>query len=371
MNKFRVQRYKTTVTIPVNNDTADAPAVGQLNGILRGITLNAPALTGTAFTLWLLGQRGETLFTKTGNVEAVVSHINSIEIDSIEYPMSIPLSLLGVSPVRIKSTGTPDATGVLTIVGDSSSIANNDTVTIDGRVYRFRTTTAQAYDVKIVPHVAATAVLTSDATNPTDGDTLTLGAVTYTFKDTLSTGPTVANEIKIGASAAVTLDNVKLAVNAGAGIGTNYSTGTVVHPTITATTNTDTEQTFEALTGGTGGNALAKAENSTHLDFDGVGATFTGGSDQGFETLENLKLAIMATGTGDGSDYHAGTLVHPTVTATRTNGAITVTAVDAVDAPEDVDTTESSSVLSWGAATLVGGGEAGERELEVDLLIER
>jgi hypothetical protein len=76
------------------------------------------------------------------------------------------------------------------------------------------------------------------------------------------------------------------------------------------------------------------------------------------DALDNLKEAINASGTGDGSDYHAGTLIHPDVTAT-TNGATTqvVEAKVAGTDGNDIVTTDTGggSSLTWGAVTLVGG----------------
>lgn len=57
----------------------------------------------------------------------------------------------------------------------------------------------------------------------------------------------VLNEVLLGANAAASLDNLKLAINNSATEGTQYSAGTKAHPLVTATTNTDTEQTVEAI----------------------------------------------------------------------------------------------------------------------------
>lgn len=104
--------------------------------------------------------------------------------------------------------------------------------------------------------VKATQVLTASDVFA-DGETVTVGAKTYTFKTAL-TG--AANEVLIGASAAASLDNLKSAINATAGAGTTYGTGTEANPNVTATTNTDTEQTVEAYRIGTYGNSIATTE---------------------------------------------------------------------------------------------------------------
>ena len=114
--------------------------------------------------------------------------------------------------------------------------------------------------------VKATGVLTSDTTNVSDGDTVTIGGYVYTFKTNL-TASTTAFEVKIGASAAASLDNLKEAINATGTPGTNYGSKTYAHPTVTATTNTDTAQTVEARLAGTEANAIATTETSTHLSW--------------------------------------------------------------------------------------------------------
>lgn len=73
-------------------------------------------------------------------------------------------------------------------------------------------------------------------------------------------------------------------------------------------------------------------------------------------TLANLVKAINGTGLGDGSDYFAGTVAHPSVTA----GAVTahatlLTARIGGTAANAVATTETSSHLSFGSVTLTGG----------------
>jgi len=70
------------------------------------------------------------------------------------------------------------------------------------------------------------------------------------------------------------LDNLKLAINATGTAGTQYSTGTVAHPDVIATTNTDTAQTIRSRSIGTAAqttviNAIATTEtlaNTTWAD---------------------------------------------------------------------------------------------------------
>lgn len=122
----------------------------------------------------------------------------------------------------------------------------------------------------------AEGTLTSDATAPADGATVTIGTQTYTFKTAL-TAATTADEVLIGASAAAALDNLKAAINKGAGGGTTYGSDTVANADVTATTNTDTTQVVEAKVAGALANAVATTETSTHLAWGAT--TLAGGVD--------------------------------------------------------------------------------------------
>jgi hypothetical protein len=120
--------------------------------------------------------------------------------------------------------------------------------------------------------VKATAVLTATAI-VLNNETVTIGETVYTFKTTL-TG--AAFEVLIGVSLATALDNLKVAINAGAGEGTVYGTGTTAHPDVTATTNTDTAQTIEAKVANAAGNLIATTETSTVASWGGL--TMSGGA---------------------------------------------------------------------------------------------
>lgn len=120
--------------------------------------------------------------------------------------------------------------------------------------------------------VKATRVLTSNGTAPANGTTVQIGSKTYTFQTTLTN---VDGNVLIGVSAAVALDNLKSAINLTAGAGTTYATAMTAHPEVTATTNTNTAQTVEALLGGVKFNTVPLAESSVTLSW--ASDTLTGG----------------------------------------------------------------------------------------------
>lgn len=95
------------------------------------------------------------------------------------------------------------------------------------------------------------------------GATVTIDAITYTF--TLTLGETLGNasvpyQILWVTSEAVALDNLKAAINGSGLPGTDYSAATAIHPTVTATTNTNTTQLVVAKNLGVAGNSIATTE---------------------------------------------------------------------------------------------------------------
>lgn len=71
-------------------------------------------------------------------------------------------------------------------------------------------------------------------------------------------------------------------------------------------------------------------------------------------TLKNLNMAINASGV-TGTNYYTGTAAHPSVTSVVSGNAVAVTAITGGTAGNSIVTTETSTHLSWGAATLTGG----------------
>jgi hypothetical protein len=101
---------------------------------------------------------------------------------------------------------------------------------------------------------------TGDSNPGVAPETVTIDSVVYSFVDVLSEtngADAIANQVLFGADSAAALDNLKLAINHGATEGTNYSTGSVVHPTVEATTNTNTAQTVAAKVKGTAAESIA------------------------------------------------------------------------------------------------------------------
>jgi len=243
-----------------------------------------------------------------------------------------------------------------------------------------------------VPAVYAQSVLTSDATNNTEDETVTIGSTVYRWRDTLAQ----AYDVKIGASAAASLDNLKAAINASGTPGTEYFAGTLAHPDVIATTNTNTTQLVVARVIGTDANTIATTEAGAHTSWadttlgGGTGVSVTGVAttaatitidtetytavtslaethgltDVPYQVLwvtneatflDNLKSAINNAGT-EGTDYGTGTPAHSSVEATtNTSTAQTIQALAVGTAGNTIATTETLANYAWAATKMSGG----------------
>jgi hypothetical protein len=154
---------------------------------------------------------------------------------------------------------------------------------------------------------------TGDSNPGVAPETVTIGTRVYSFVDVLSEtngAAAIVDQVLFGATSADALDNLKLALNHGATEGTNYSTGTVVHASVEATTNADTEQTFEARTGGAAGNAIATVSGVALGTF--AHDTLTGGLDAN-KVMVNTFTPVAGTNypidPAEGADFTVGLYV--------------------------------------------------------------
>lgn len=151
---------------------------------------------------------------------------------------------------------------------------------------------------------AAGSIVTT-GTELADGDTVTINGQVYRFKDT----PSQAYDVKRnGTTAATTLENLIKAINASGTPGSEYFAGTLAHPTVqavTALTVGATTLVLRARTSGTAGNAYTLTESSTQLSVSG-GLMSGGGT------------WAAATGTVLGCAYTNGTTATLTCTPTST-----------------------------------------------------
>lgn len=119
----------------------------------------------------------------------------------------------------------------------------------------------------------ATGILTL-ALNVVADQTVTIGEVTYTFK---AAPIATANEVKVGANASASVDNLIAAINRAAGAGDLYGSGTVQHPSVVAAAGAGDTMVITAKAVGDGGNAIATTETLVGAGNQFGAATLTGG----------------------------------------------------------------------------------------------
>jgi hypothetical protein len=132
--------------------------------------------------------------------------------------------------------------------------------------------------------VKATGTLTLTPGAITDGDIIVIDGIYYEINTTVVAGAgTVGSPYSVlkGASDTTALANLRKAINATGVDGTDYSTGLVAHPTVTATASDATSLSAQARTAGTAGNAIATTVggDSTADGLAWGAATLAGGFD--------------------------------------------------------------------------------------------
>lgn len=260
---------------------------------------------------------------------------------------------------RVADEGTPG----INVLRLASAMADTETITVNGVVweasYDNAVTTGRIAINLSAAGTKSSRILTATA-NPTAGETVTIDSTAYTFRASVAT---TANEVLIGADAEASYNNLVAAINHGTGSGTLYGSATVAHTTVTAAEGTDVAA------------ALTLTSDNTELtdgDTVTIGSTvyrFKDTMAQAYDvqrhgttadtTLANLRAAINASGTA-GTEYFAGTLIHPTVSCGAvTSHAVIATAKTAGAAGNLIATAEGSTHLSWtgGGLFLTGGSD--------------
>jgi len=230
-------------------------------------------------------------------------------------PAAADTVTIGSTTYTFRSTLT-EVKASVTLTSDATAPSNNDTVTVGTHVYTYKTVLTGAADEVLIGASAAAALTNLKAAiagTAGAGTTYGTGTVAHTTVDAstltsttlllvakavgvagnsyastetsthLSFGTAtllggvdaIVNEVLIGGSAANALTNLKKAINDAGTEGTDYSTGTAAHASVTAGTLTSTTLVVTASTAGTDGNAIATTESSAHLSWGA--ATLLGG----------------------------------------------------------------------------------------------
>ena len=184
-------------------------------------------------------------------------------------------------------------------------LQSGDTATLD--LSDFSTT------IDAAAAVAATSTLTLTG-NAVAAETVTVGDVTYTWRAAVST---TANEVKIGATASDSLDNLIAAINAGAGSGTVYGSATTANPKATAAAGAGDTMVASAVAIGELGNGVVTTETMTNGSWNaaatagGLNAnSWTGASldfqGEAFEAASVVYGVIVYVETGDATIIDSG-----------------------------------------------------------------
>ena len=101
MSKYKIQRYKSTLTIADGQTSASESSVA-LNGILKGLLVNAPNLDGSVtLTVTITDADSFTVYSKSSISENTKT---AIYLDASNNPLEIPLS--GNHTITITASGS-------------------------------------------------------------------------------------------------------------------------------------------------------------------------------------------------------------------------------------------------------------------------
>lgn len=280
----------TTETF-TNGSWADTTLGGGTGASDAGVTTAAATVTIGAITYTFVDALSETYGATAVPYQVLKGASVATALDNLK--------------LAINGNGTAGTTYGTGTVAHAYFRATTNTDTAQTIVSR---TVGTAAEVAVINTLATTETLANTSwadttygggtgnSNPvvtSDDATFTIGSITYTGVLELSeaSGATaVPYQVLWVTSEAVFLDNIKSAINATGTAGTTYGTGTVAHPTVFATTNTDTTQLVVAKTLGTGGNSIATTETMANYAW-GAATLGSGAGSNGSQILNTITFA--------------------------------------------------------------------------------
>lgn len=235
-----------------------------------------------------------------------------------------------------------------TLTSDATANTDGETVTIGNVVYTWKTALTE---------VVATNTLTSNNTQVTAGDTVNVNGVIYTFQSTIAK----PYDVHLVTNADTSLTNLVSAITLAGTIGTDYGTGTLVHPNVTAAGVGSHATVLTAKTVGVAGNRFYLQSGAVTLtttgDFFASGVdpvanqVLIGSTSDGSAGLTNLKAAILGT-TSKGTTFSSNTAPNPWVTGSTLTGTTLLVRGLASNSGVTIATTEAGAHTSWGATTM-------------------
>jgi hypothetical protein len=262
---------------PLNGETV---TIGAVTYVFRAVLIDSPTVENEVVIAGTLAETIDNLCAAIGSGSGAGTAYSGTA------PANLAVSAVAGSTTVTLTAATAGSAGNAISTTETSTMASFGAATLTGGT-----------------DLAAAAGALTLAGNVANNDTVTVGATTYTFKTALSTGPTVANQVLIGANLAASIANLCIAVNGGSGIGTDYSTGTAANASATAA-GAGTTVTVTAMTAGTGGNAVATTTTSAVASFGAT--TLLGGVNaatiaQLTALVNELQAALVQKGLIKGS----------------------------------------------------------------------
>ncbi len=281
--------------------------VGVTNGFLTVSNLMASSLSSWSgnvqcwSTRWLVGNNG---ITNDYRVMIVRSQVNPLNPTAIQ-----DLTLHGTNSIVISDTFnvlrnfTADAQNLTLTTNETgqgansfdgelnlgapntawaSSLPNLRNLTNNGaiRLQNFAQFLGTSNGMAITPALTATGMLSevTGRTNVRTGNKIIIGTNKYVFVSKLTNS--IANQVKIAAKFDGTMSNLIAAINRSAGAGTNYSTNTVAHPSVTAGVFSTNAHSFivSAKIAGTAGNSIQTlaSVSTTNITWNGYTTLHSG-----------------------------------------------------------------------------------------------
>ncbi|MDB4278136.1 hypothetical protein N9917_00900, partial [Deltaproteobacteria bacterium] len=193
----------------------------------------------------------------------------------------------------------------------------------------------------------STGALVVDAI-PNDSDTVLIGAQTYLWKTALTP---LANEVLIGASAALSRENLINAINLGPGSGTTYAAATTLNADVYAEENLSTTSVdVTAILKGTNTTATTTPVNTAGITGWGA-ATISGGD---LDSTNDLALAlgdIYIQGLLPNADVVDGAFLNVNGANPGTNTDLYANIDDASDLTDFIETVTSPDANEFGHET--------------------
>lgn len=328
---------------------------GQLQEIIAGlrpiaarrdITFNSGVQSGAlsakaAYTTVLTGTNNDMILT--AHVAGLASSLISVEYKDpvVRVSQGISVNVNGNAITVVLATANLTAATNTLTNGNATNVSDNDTVTVNGVVYRFKNTMALVGDVQIGASADASTLSLAKTINGTGIAGTDMFAGTPANADVTSSATVTAHAITLTAKVSGTAGNtLTLAANAHNTVGSATFSGGLNAGQITSTA----AQVATAIAANAAAAALLDTANSGADDGSGVvtamSAKFlTGGSDGQVPLftvhgmcLVSLRGYVETTPTGAGA-----TLVHGKTGTT--NDLITILTATALTALGGIDST--------------------------------